>query len=117
MSQMIESFLHPSTAPGLRAQPVELGGPSAAAAGTQLLRDANPLHGVRVSLNVCVGATTLSVGELLQARERSVLVLDRLVEQPVDLLLDGKVVARGELVAVDGSFGVRLTELPAPLRI
>ena len=115
MSQMIESFLHPGAAAGLRAQPVEFAEPLAGAAGPALLRDAHPLHAVKVTLRVCVGEAHLTVGELLAAREGTVLVLDRLVEQAVDLLVEGQVVARGELVAVDGSFAVRLTELPAPL--
>jgi flagellar motor switch protein FliN/FliY len=58
----------------------------------------------------------MTVGELLAARENEVLVLDRTVEQPVDLVLEGSVVARGQLVAVDGSFAVRITELPLPLK-
>ncbi len=76
----------------------------------------NPLHAVRARLQVCVGSAELSVGELLAAREHQVLVLDRAVDQPVDLLLEGKVVARGQLVAVDGCFAVRITELPVPLK-
>jgi flagellar motor switch protein FliN/FliY len=55
------------------------------------------------------------VGDLLAAKEHQVLVLDRKVDQPVDLLLEGKVIARGQLVAVDGCFAVRISELTAPL--
>ena len=55
------------------------------------------------------------IGELLAARESELLRLDRMVEEPVDLVLDGRVVARGELMAVDGAFAVRITELPQPL--
>jgi len=58
----------------------------------------------------------MTVGELLAARENEVLLLDRAVDQPIDLVLEGNVVARGHLVAVDGSFAVRITELPLPLR-
>jgi flagellar motor switch protein FliN/FliY len=77
--------------------------------------DNNPLRHVRTRLTVCVGSAELTVGELLSAREEQVLRLDQLVEQPVDLLLEGQVVARGMLVAVGEHFGVRLTELPKPL--
>lgn len=77
---------------------------------------ANPLHAVRVRLHVSVGEAELSIGELLAAKEHQVLVLNRAVEEPVDLLLEGKVVARGQLVAIDGCFGVRVTELPVPLK-
>jgi flagellar motor switch protein FliN len=87
-----------------------------AAAAEPLIDSVNPLHAVRARLQVCVGGAALSVGELLAAKEHQVLVLDRTVDQPVDLLLEGKVVARGQLVAVDGSFAVKITELPIPLK-
>jgi flagellar motor switch protein FliN/FliY len=117
MSQMIESFLQAAT-PALRAQPVELEeAPPADAAGAPLLRDAHPLHAVRIRLQVCVGEAAMTVGQLMSARENELLVLDRTVDQPVDLLLEGKVVARGELVAMDdGAFALRVTELPLPLK-
>jgi flagellar motor switch protein FliN/FliY len=76
----------------------------------------NPLHAVRARLQVSVGQVELTVGELLAAKEHQVLVLDRQVDQPVDLLLEGKVVARGQLVAMDGRFALRITELPVPLK-
>ena len=76
----------------------------------------NPLHQVKTRLTVCVGAVELTVGELVGAREHQVLRLDRMVDQPVDVLLEGQVVARGTLVAVDDHFGVRITELPVPLK-
>lgn len=77
---------------------------------------ANPLHAVRARLQVCVGQAQITIGELLAAKEHQVLALDRMVDEPVDLLLEGKVVARGQLVAVDGHFGVRITELPVALK-
>lgn len=88
----------------------------APATAAPVLENVNPLHSVRARLQVCVGEAELSVGELLSAKEHQVLVLDRTIEQPVDMLLEGKVVARGQLVAVDGCFAVRITELPVPLK-
>lgn len=76
----------------------------------------NPLHSVRARLHACVGEVVMTIGELLAAKEHQVLVLDRTIDQAVDLLLEGKVVARGQLVAVEGSFAVRITELPTPLK-
>jgi flagellar motor switch protein FliN/FliY len=81
-----------------------------------LVDNENPLHGIRARLQVCVGEAELSVGDLLAAKEHQVLVLDRAVDHAVDMLLAGKVVARGQLVAVNGCFAVRITELPAPLK-
>jgi flagellar motor switch protein FliN/FliY len=117
MSQMIESFMNGTAETATRLQPIAfdevLPGDQAGAA---LPAATNPLHAVKVQLQVCVGQATMTVGQLLGAREHEVLVLDRDVEQPVDLLLEGRVVARGQLVAVDGRFGVRITELPLPLK-
>jgi len=76
----------------------------------------NPLHHIKTRLQVCVGQVELSVGELMSAKEHQVFVLDRLVDQPVDVLLEGKVVARGQLVAVDDQFAVRITDIPVPLK-
>jgi flagellar motor switch protein FliN/FliY len=118
MSQMIESFLNPAPV-ALRAQPIEVEeAGSVAPTGAPLLRDPHPLHAVKVHLRVCVGNAVMTLGELLRARENDVLVLDRGLDQPVDVVLEGKVVARGELVAVDdGSFAVRISELPLPLKL
>jgi len=76
----------------------------------------NPLHAVKARLQVSVGHVEISIGDLLAAKEHQVLLLDRAVDDPVDLLLEGKVVARGQLVAVDGRFGLRITDLPFPLK-
>jgi flagellar motor switch protein FliN/FliY len=118
MSQMIESFMQPGVQEPAAAQAIELEEPGVApGGGAPLLRQVHPLHGVKVRLRVCVGEAEMSIGQLLGARESEVLVLERRVEHPVDLVLEGKVVARGELVAVDGFFAVRITELPLPLRL
>jgi flagellar motor switch protein FliN/FliY len=117
MSQMIELFLQQAPAPGLRAQPVELQEAAAGPGeGPPLLRDPHPLHAVKVTLHVRVGQSAMTVGALLGARANEVLLLDRGVDDPVDLLLEDRVIARGQLVAVDGSFAVRITELPLPLK-
>ncbi|HEV8690350.1 MAG TPA: FliM/FliN family flagellar motor switch protein, partial [Ideonella sp.] len=75
----------------------------------------SPLLGVKTTLQACVGEAVLTVGELTQARVGQVIKLDREVDGSIDLLLDGRVVARGQLVAVDECFAVRLTEVPQPL--
>lgn len=119
MSQMIESFLNQGAGQPLRAQHVELEeARQPAEPGPSLVSEVHPLHSVKVRLQVRVGQADMSVGDLLAARENEVLVLDRTVNDPVDLTLDGKVVARGQLVAVaDGTFGLRITELPLALKI
>lgn len=81
------------------------------------LTSLNPLYQVKARLQVCVGEAILTVGELLAARQQQVLRLDRMLDEPVDLMVEGKVVARGQLVAVDGHFAVRLSELPQAMTL
>ena len=89
--------------------------PPAAAAAPVLEGRPNPLLQVRTQIQVCVGEACISVEELLSARQGHGIALDRKVDQVVDVLLEGQVVARGQLVAVGDVFGVRITELPLPL--
>jgi flagellar motor switch protein FliN len=67
-----------------------------------------------VELNVSLrfGQRLLPLREVLELKSGSVIELDRLVDEPVELLLDGKLVARGEAVIVDGNYGLRVTEIP-----
>ncbi|MBV8634725.1 MAG: FliM/FliN family flagellar motor switch protein [Burkholderiaceae bacterium] len=67
---------------------------------------------VKVKLTVQVGEAHLTVGELRDMKEEQVVKLESLADAPVDILLEGRIVARGQLVAVDDNFGVRITELP-----
>jgi flagellar motor switch protein FliN/FliY len=117
MSKMIESFMNETPQPVLRPQPIALAeGGDLAESGAALLQGTHPLHALKVQLQVRVGCATMTVGELMAARENQVLALDRAVDQPVDLVLEGQTVARGQLVAVEDAFAVRITELPRPLK-
>ena len=68
---------------------------------------------MNVALRVCaqLGTCTLTVGEILGIGTGSIVELDRGCTDPVDLILNGKRIARGEVVAVDEKFGLRITEL------
>jgi flagellar motor switch protein FliN len=72
---------------------------------------------MNVELNVTLrfGQRLLSLREVLDLATGSVVELDRQVDEPIELLLDGKVIARGEAVVVDGNYGLRVTEVPQPL--
>jgi len=70
------------------------------------------ISNVKVKLAVRVGDAEVSVGELMAMKEEHILKLTAALDTPVDVLLEGNVVARGQLVAVDDNFGVRITELP-----
>lgn len=66
---------------------------------------------VKVQLIASVGGLRLTVGELLALKASAVLPLDKATADPVDLYLDGKLVARGELMAAGDQFAVRITEI------
>jgi flagellar motor switch protein FliN/FliY len=70
-----------------------------------------------VELNVSLrfGQRQMPLREVLELASGSVIELDRQVDEPVELLLDGKVIARGEAVVVDGNYGLRVTEIPQPI--
>jgi flagellar motor switch protein FliN/FliY len=61
------------------------------------------------------GERTMLLRDILELGEGSVVELDRRVEEPVDLLLDGKMIARGEVVVVDGNYGLRVQKMLNPL--
>lgn len=68
-------------------------------------------YGVTVSVWAELGRTSMSLGDLLQVGEGTVLKLDRAVSAPVDLMAQGVRVARGEVVVVDDHFAVRIKEI------
>ncbi|MGB6517040.1 MAG: flagellar motor switch protein FliN [Candidatus Cybelea sp.] len=67
-----------------------------------------PLH-----LTVELGSAKMSVAEILKLGTGSIVELDRAVSHPVDLLANDRPIARGEIVAIDESFALRITELLA----
>ena len=70
---------------------------------------------VELSMSLRFGQRQLPLREVLELTSGSVIELDRHVDDPVELLLDGKVIARGEAVIVDGNYGLRITEVPQPI--
>ncbi|WP_051748806.1 FliM/FliN family flagellar motor switch protein [Nevskia soli] len=82
--------------------------------GANLLeRPQEVIRGVKVKVSVLLGGAELSIGSLFEMKSGEVLQLDRRIDEPLELLIDGKVIARGELVVVDNSLGLRITELAA----
>ena len=73
--------------------------------------DLDRLTGVQVELAVEIGRTRMSLGAALALGPGSIVTLDKLADQPVDLLVNGKPVARGEVVVIDEEFGLRITEV------
>lgn len=83
----------------------------AAKAAALVSREMGLIGHVTVELVAEIGSARLSVDELFALKAGAVLALEQGVNEPVLLRLDGKPVARGELVAVDDSLGVKITEI------
>jgi len=72
------------------------------------------LMDVELEVALRFGQRQLTLREVLDLTSGSVVELDRQVEEPIELILDGKVVARGEAVVIDGNYGLRVTEVLTP---
>jgi flagellar motor switch protein FliN/FliY len=70
--------------------------------------------GVKTTVKVIAGEAQSTLGDLLALKEGAVLALDRAVDAPFDIVLEGVVLARGQLVAVGEQFGIRITEVRLP---
>jgi len=81
--------------------------PAAAGVAGELER----LHDVPVELAVEIGRTRMTIGETLALGPGSIITLNRLAGEPVDLLVNGKPIARGEVVVIDEEFGLRITDV------
>jgi flagellar motor switch protein FliN len=84
---------------------------AATRAGAGANGDLRRLAEVPMELSVEIGRTQITVGETLALRAGSVVTLDRLAGEPADLLVNGTLIARGEVVVVDEQFGLRLTQI------
>jgi flagellar motor switch protein FliN/FliY len=93
-----------------------------AAAATQAAAPAAParpggldlLHDVEMEVSAELGRTRMSVRELLSLSPGAVVELDRAAGSPADLLVNGRLIARGEVVVIDENFGLRITEIVVP---
>ena len=82
--------------------------PSSLSAGVELLLD------VELEASLRFGCREMPLGEILDLGPGDVVQLDRHIADPVDLIVGDKIVARGEVVLVNGNFGLRVTEVAAP---
>ncbi|MBI5937613.1 MAG: flagellar motor switch protein FliN [Betaproteobacteria bacterium] len=90
-------------------QPLSSDAPQPAAANNlDLILD------IPVALNVELGRTKLAIRNLLQLAQGSVVELDGLAGEPMDVLVNGTLIAQGEVVVVNDKFGIRLTDIISP---
>ena len=79
------------------------------------LLDANleVVQDLKVRLTISVGGAQVSIGELFALKEGATLKLDKTTSEPIDIFLEDKLVARGELMVADDNFAIRITEIGA----
>jgi len=70
---------------------------------------------VPVDISMEIGRTKLSIRNLLKLNQGSVIELDRLAGEPMDVLVNGTLIAHGEVVVVNDKFGIRLTDVISPV--
>jgi len=80
-------------------------------AGASGLGEASFLQGIPIELVVELGRSKLTVRELAQLTRDDVIELDRMASQPLDILVGGRVFARGEVIVVDDRVALRVTEV------
>ncbi|UVT21105.1 MAG: flagellar motor switch protein FliN [Nitrospira sp.] len=66
---------------------------------------------IPMSVSVYVGSTKMAIRDLLQLAQGSVIELDKLAGEPMEVMVNNKLVARGEVVVVNEKFGIRLTDV------
>ncbi len=121
MMQMLDGL--PEEGPGSRAEDIEFTSASASKAEFQQLQQpaGSPpqqnielLMDVDLPVSIELGRTKMAIADILALGPGSVVELNKLAGEPVDLLVNYKVVARGEVVVVDENFGLRVTQLMTP---
>ncbi len=95
----LEEFTAP--APGMHIEEFE----------EKTAQDLAPVFDVPVQISAVIGKTTLSVSQLLKLNAGSILELDRKVGEAIDIYVNNRLVARGEVVVVDERLGVTMTEI------
>lgn len=69
------------------------------------------IYDIPVGVTVEIGRTKMTIRNLLQLNQGGIVALDRLAGEPLDVLVNGTLVAHGEVVVVNDKFGVRLTDI------
>lgn len=82
--------------------------------GSEINPDLDVILDIPVSISMEVGSTAISIRNLLQLNQGSVIELDRLAGEPLDVLVNGTLIAHGEVVVVNEKFGIRMTDVISP---
>lgn len=96
------------------AQQLELDEFSGAEKSVSERPDLDVILDIPVTISMEVGRTSITIRNLLQLNQGSVIELDRLAGEPLDVLVNGTLIAHGEVVVVNEKFGIRMTDVISP---
>jgi flagellar motor switch protein FliN len=88
---------------------------SAQGQGQKSMRDLDFLLDIPLEISVEIGRTSMLVHDLLQLGQGSVVELNKLAGEPLEIFINRKLIARGEAVVVNEKFGVRVTDIISPM--
>jgi flagellar motor switch protein FliN len=95
-------------------EPVDLEEFGATPPGIEGRPDLEVILDIPVTISMEVGRTPITIRNLLQLNQGSVIELDRLAGEPLDVLVNGTLIAHGEVVVVNEKFGIRMTDVISP---
>ncbi len=101
-------------APAEQVAPASFANFTPTGAGTGQANDLNMILDIPVQLTVELGRTRIPIKNILQLAQGSVVELETLAGEPMDVLVNGFLIAQGEVVVVNDKFGIRLTDIVTP---
>ncbi|WP_280553090.1 flagellar motor switch protein FliN [Halomonas sp. 25-S5] len=104
----------PTAAPAAQSACSSVFRPLEAGQGVAQGRDLEMIMDIPVKLTVELGRTKLTIKQLLELAQGSVIELDGLAGEPMDILINGYLIAQGEVVVVEDKYGIRITEIITP---
>jgi len=76
--------------------------------GLLVEKEAGKWNPLKVKIEVVFGTSQITLGELAELEKGTVFPLEQLVEEPLDIYVNGKIIGKGQMVAVDGNFGIKI---------
>ena len=97
--------------PNMNIQPAQFQNFSTDYSGIQSNENIGLIMDVPLEVTVELGRTSKSISEILDFAPGTIIELDKIAGEPIDVLVNGKFVAKGEVVVIEESFGIRVTEI------
>ena len=111
MGMMPQMGMVPQQAPNVNVQPAQFQSFSGDGRGVQGQENIGLIMDVPLEVTVELGRSTKSISEILNFAPGTIIELDRIAGEPIDVLVNGKFVAKGEVVVIDECFSIRVTEI------